>query len=36
MLSRELYRSHPDVIRTSLARRRSDADLDRLLALDAD
>ncbi len=36
MLSRELYRSHPDVIRTSLARRRSDADLDRLLAVDAD
>ena len=36
MLSRELYRSHPDVIRSSLVRRRSDADLDRLLTVDAE
>jgi seryl-tRNA synthetase len=34
MLSRDLYRSHPDVIRTMLSDRHTDAPLDRLLEVD--
>jgi len=36
MLPRELYRNNPDRVRAMLTARRTEADLDRLLAVDAD